>query len=342
MYYLGIDLHKYKSYVTVLDEAGQEVFKGELYNNRQSFEQLFNRLNGKCKGVIETTYNWEKTYDMLCEIGIETQVAHAYKLRIIAESQIKNDKRDSYMLAKLLKADIIPAIYIPSKEIRLARNVLRERVFLVSKRTSFKNRVHITLDRNDISTQNYTDVFGKAGRKYMSMQELEGTEQDLLDYQLMNIDHLNTVIKEIDKLTREVTKNNRYVQIIQSMSGFGEFFSRMVAVEVADISRFETKESFASYCGLVPMEGSSGESIHRGPVVKHANKYMKWAFVEAAWVAIKNEPYYRDIYYNIKYRRGSNKAIVAVARKMSEVIYRMLREDRMYESKTKMAALRVV
>ena len=243
------------------------------------------------------------------------------------------------MLAKLLKADMIPAIYIPPKEIRLARNVMRERVFLVSKRTSFKNRIHVTLDRNDINTQNYTDVFGKAGRKYISMQELEGTEQDLLNYQLLNVDHLNLVIKEIDRITKAVTKNNRYVEIIQSMSGFGEFFSRLVAVEVADIGRFRSKENFASYCGLVPMENSSAESIHRGPVVKHANKYMKWAFVEAAWVAIRNEPYYRDIYYNIKLRRGSNKAIVAVARKMSEVIYKMLKENRIYESRNKMAAL---
>lgn len=339
MYYLGIDLHKYKSYVTVLNEAGQEIFKGEIYNARTNFEEIFKRLNGPCKGVIETTYNWEKMYDELSEIGINMLVAHAYKLRVIAESQIKNDKRDSLMLAKLLKADMIPAIYIPPKEIRLARNVMRERVFLVSKRTSFKNRIHVTLDRNDINTQNYTDIFGKTGRKYISMQELESTEQDLLDYQLLNVDHLSLVIKEIDRLTKEVTKNNRYVDIIQSMPGFGEFFSRLVAVEIADIGRFGSKENFASYAGLVPMESSSAESIHRGPIVKHANKYIKWAFVEAAWVAIRNEPYYRDIYYNIKMRRGSNKAIVAVARKMSEVIYKMLKENRMFESRNRMAAL---
>jgi transposase len=339
MFYLGIDLHKFKSYVTVLNDAGQEIFKGDLYNKITNFEELFKRLNGPCKGVIETTYNWEKMYDELSEIGIDMQVAHAYKLRVIAESQIKNDKRDSLMLAKLLKADMIPAIYIPSKAIRLVRNVIRERVYLVSKRTSFKNRIHVTLDRNDVSTQNYTDLFGKAGRKYISLQELEGTEQDLLDYQLGNIDHLNSVIKEIDKLIKTVTVGNRYVEIIKSMVGFGEFFSRIVAVEVADIDRFRNKENFASYCGLVPMESSSADSIHRGPVVKHANKYMKWAFVEAAWVAMRNEPYFRDIYYNIKLRRGSNKAIVAVARKMCEIVFRMLKENREYRSRNKMVAL---
>jgi transposase len=339
MYYLGIDLHKFKSYVTVLNDAGQEIFKGELYNAKKNFEELFKKLNGPCKGVIETTYNWEKMYDELCETGISMQVAHAYKLRVIAESQIKNDKRDSLMLAKLLKADMIPAIYIPPKAIRLIRNVIRERVFLVSKRTSFKNRIHVTLDRNDVNARNYTDLFGKAGRMHISLQELEGSKQNLLDYQLSNIDHLSSVIKEIDKLIKTVTVGNRYVEILKSMVGFGEFFSRVVAMEVADIGRFKSKENFASYCGLVPVESSSADSIHRGPVVKHANKYMKWAFVEAAWVAVRNEPYYRDIYYNIKLRRGSNKAIVAVARKMCEVVYKMLKENRPFISRNKMVAL---
>jgi transposase len=339
MYYLGIDLHKHRSHVTALNEGGQEIFKGVLRNERNEFEKLIVRLGEKCRGVIETTYNWEKMYDMLTEIGVETVVAHAYKLRVIAESQIKNDKRDSAILAKLLRADMIPAIYIAPKEIRLARNVLRERVFLVSKRTSFKNRLHVTLDRNDVDTQRYTDIFGVAGRKYISMQELEGTEQDLLDYQLASIDYLGVVIKEIDRLMKNVTANNDYVKLIMSMPGFGEFFSRLVAVEVSDINRFNTPERFSSYCGLVPMEGSSGESIHRGPVVKHANRYLKWAFVEAAWAAVRTEPYYREIYYNVKARRGANKAIVAVARKMAEVIYKMLKENRMYEYRKKMAAL---
>jgi len=342
MYYLGIDLHKHKSYVTALNEAGQEIFKGVLRNEQKEFEALLVRLNGKCKGVIETTYNWEKMYDALTGIGIETVVAHAYKLRVIAESQIKNDKRDSAVLAKLLRADMIPAIYIAPREIRLARNVLRERVFLISKRTSFKNRIHVTLDRNGVDTSRYTDIFGSTGRKYISMQELEGTEQELLDYQLASIDYLGTVIKEIDALIKNVTAGNNYVELIMSTPGFGEFFSRLVAVEVSDIKRFLSPERFASYCGLVPMESSSGEAIHRGPVVKHSNKYLKWAFVEAAWTAVRTEPYYRDIYYSIKARRGSNKAIVAVARKLSEVVYKMLKENRSYKYRDKMAALRSV
>lgn len=342
MYYVGIDLHKFKSYVTVLNEAGQEVLKGEISNKKENFAELFKRLNGSCKGVIETTYNWEKAYDELTEAGFDMLVAHAFKLRVIAESQIKNDKRDSLMLAKLLKAEMIPAIYIPPKEIRLIRNIIRERVYLVSRRTSFKNRVHVTLDRNDVSTRDYTDLFGKAGRKYIALQHLEDTEQELLGYQLANIDHLNIVIKEIDKLIKKTTLGNRYVDILKSMTGFGEFFSRLVAAEVADIERFKSKENFASYCGLIPMESSSSESIHRGPVVKHANKYLKWAFVEAAWIAVRNEPYFRSMYFDIKHRRGSNKAIVAVARKMCEIAFRMLKENRTYIVRDKLAALRSV
>ncbi len=252
------------------------------------------------------------------ELGVKTKLAHAQKLRAIAESQIKNDVRDSEILAHLLRANLIPEVYVPSKEIRLKKNILRERQFLVSTRTAVKNRVHQLLTRNHIDTSVHSDLFGKKGRDTIERVELVKSERELLNLEMHLVDELNTGIKATEKLAKEMTGKDRYVEIIKTVPGFGEVLSKVVAFEIVDINRFSKAKRLASYAGLVPSEYASNKTIHRGPIIRQANKHLKCAFVEAAWTAVRSSLYFKSIYLNVKSRRGSNKAIIAVARHMAE------------------------
>jgi len=334
MYYLGVDCHKRLSYVTALNEEGQVVFKGTLSNTRKDFEYLIQKLGKECKAVLETTYNWGVVFDLLDELGIETKLAHAQKLRAIAETQIKNDEKDSKILAHLLRTNLIPEVYIPPKETRWNRNILRERMFIVKTRTAMKNRIHQLLVRNHINDDVYTDMFGKAGRKFIDNIDIQDTEEQLLRKELETLDHLDDDRKYYEKLLKKETKDNNYIELLKSIPGVGEVISRMIALEIDTISRFPNHRKFASYCGVVPSEYSSSDKTYRGPIIKNANKYLKWAFVEASWKAINCSPYFKQIYLNIKSRRGGNKAIVGVARHMAEIVYRMLKENRPYEERS--------
>lgn len=333
MLYLGVDVHKHRSYVTVMENDGQVRFRGALSNTKEEFKDLITKLKEKCVAVVETTYCWGIVYDLLQNLGVTVKLAHAQKLRAIAECRIKNDVRDSEMLAHLLRTNLIPEVYVPEADIRRKKCVLRERQFLVKVQTSVKNRAHQLLDRNHINTRGYSDIFGTRGRKYLRTVGLPSSEKKLLESQLELLDDIKRNIKNTERLSGKETKGNRYIDLIRTMPGFGPVLSKVVALEIVDINRFPNGNRLASYAGLVPSEYASNKMIHRGPIIRQSNRHLKTAFIEAAWSALNGSTYFKSIYLNVRYRRGSNKAIVAVARKMIKIIYKMLKQNREYKEK---------
>ncbi len=163
--------------------------------------------------------------------------------------------------------------------------------------------------------------------------EITKSEKMLLENEVTLLDEIDNRIKNFDKIARDMRGKNRYVELIKTIPGCGEILSKVIAYEISDINRFKNKKKFEAYSGLVPSEYSSNKIIYRGRVIKQANKYLKWALVEASWVAIRSSIYFKSIYLNIKYRRGANKAIVGVARHMAGIIYEMLKENRAYEER---------
>jgi transposase len=115
------------------------------------------------KAVLEAGYGWGPIYDWIGEVAEEVVLAHPLKVRAIAEARIKNDKLDPEMLAHLLRADLILQAYAPSKEVRVIKRVLRQRMFLVRLRTMVKNRLRALLSQHGISPPPVSDLFGKKG-----------------------------------------------------------------------------------------------------------------------------------------------------------------------------------
>src|SRR5215469_4672334 len=118
---------------------------------------------GKCTAVVESTGNmWIRIHDTLEENEIDTILANPYKTKITAEAKIKSDKLDARILADLLRADLVYESYVPTKEFREKKSLVRHRISLVRNRTMLENKVHSLLDKYDYKSQ-LTDVFGKSG-----------------------------------------------------------------------------------------------------------------------------------------------------------------------------------
>ncbi len=162
MNYVGIDYHKKYSVVTAVDEKGQVIRTTRLDNKHEPFQAFFSGLDGPSEAVLEATRTWGVLYDLLEEIdGVDSvTLAHSLKVRAIAEAKIKTDTIDSHTLAQLLRVDLIPAAYIPGKETRSFKEMIRQRVFLVRMRTRLKNRIHVLLDRRHVPPPPVTDMFG--------------------------------------------------------------------------------------------------------------------------------------------------------------------------------------
>ena len=147
MYYLGIDHHKRYSQVAVVDEKGTVRANGKIANEKKAFTLLKEYYKEPYRAVIEAGRNWGMMYDLLEELDIKTVVAHPLKTRAIADAKIKSDSIDAKTLAHLLRADLIPEVHVPSKEVREQKNLLRHRLWLVRLQTMTKNRIHQLIEK---------------------------------------------------------------------------------------------------------------------------------------------------------------------------------------------------
>jgi transposase len=127
-----------------------------------------------------------------------------------------------------------------------------------------------------------------------------------------------------------MTKKNANVRLLKTIPGIGEFFARLIDAEIDDVGRFRSAKKLAAYAGLVPSTYSSGGRTYHGKIIKQGNKWLRWAFVEAVAPATAADPQLRDLYERLK-PHGTNKAKVAVARRLLTIAFQLLREQRPYE-----------
>lgn len=330
---LGVDCHKKYAQVAVLDEQGKFLMDMKVPNNKNHFSQMIDDFNEPCQAVIECGYSWGTMFDLLTELGVDVTVAHALKVKAIASAKIKTDKIDARILAELLRANLIPEIHVPIKEVRDQKNILRQRCWLVKIQTMLKNRIHQVISRNHVETPEFSDLFGVGGRKYLHALKLPQPDQDMLCQDLEIFNFFNEQVKRTTQWIEESLKENRYREILQSMPGFGTILSALAALEIDMIDRFAYPAKLSSYAGLIPTTYASGGKVYHGDLIPHCNHWLRYAFIEASWVAINRSPYFRSLYARIRRKKSASTAIVAVARRLSEVAYRCLKENRFYEER---------
>ncbi len=330
---VGLDLHKRYSQVEAIDEDGRRRASGRIGNEFAEVERFFRTLGEPCRVVLEAGWNWGLMHDWLerLENVVEVQLAHPYGVRAIASAQVKTDRIDARMLGQLLRVGLIPRAYIPGRETRQLREAVRQRLFLVRLRTMLKNRIHAHLDRHHVVPPPVSDLFGKRGRDYLSKVELPAPAQQLLRQQLRLLETLGLEIRETEKLLANALNGDRRVELLRTIPGLGALLATVIALEIDRVDRFARPAKLVAYAGLVPTTHSSGGKTSHGGLMKMSNKWLRWALVEAAWIAIRHDPYFRHQYALRCHHKGPKTAIIAVARRLAEVIWCVLTEDRPYQ-----------
>jgi len=334
MNYIGIDHHKQYSHMTVMDEEGSIVKAGRVLNLRAEVEDFLGAVKQGSGAVIEAGRSSYTMADLLGEMGVEVTIAHPQEVKSIAHAWIKTDKRASEILAHLLRTDMVPGVYRRGKENREAQRVLRQRAWYVAALTGVKNRIRVLLAQQREEAQQeasrFKKLFSREGLKFLKEVALPGTDKELLEALLKSYEHLEERIKESDELVKRVHQELREAQRIDTVPGFAEFLSVLVAVEIADIKRFSRVESLHSYAGVIPSTHSSGQRSYHGKIIKAGNRWLRWALVEAVWPAITVDHDLRVFYERLARRKGPNMAKVATARRLLTIIYKILKEGRAY------------
>jgi len=335
MIHIGIDHHKKYSHVVAMNDSGEIFWDGRLASEKEAFQSLKESLPSEepMQSVLEAGRNWGILYDALEELELNPKLANPLKMRLIAETFTKTDKIDATTHAVILKAGLTPLVHVPSKEVRDQKNLLRQRVWLVKLQTALKNRIHNVLDRNHLKPPEKTDLFGSYGRAWMNALNLHDPDSKLLKSDLELLDTIRSHIRQTEKWIDEALKENLYIPILMTFPGVGKLLAALIALEIDTIERFPSAAKFCSYSGLVNSTYSSSDKTFHDGLIPTCNHHLRYAFIEAAWTAVRVSPYFQAFFRRLKSKKGSQNAIGAVGRKLCEFTFSCLKKQRAYEEK---------
>jgi transposase len=342
-YYTGCDAHKAYSVFETIGEDGKPTATKRVEHDRQRYRAFLETLPKASIVAIETTGNWYWMVDEMERAGLLPVLTNAAKAKLMMGQINKTDKLDAHGLAVLARNGTLPGVWIPSGELRDQRELPRMRMALVSIRTKLKNRIHATFAKYGITFEEVSDIFGGKGRRLLqkAMSELPAETRRSIEEQLILLDQVENSIAETEKRILQIIKTDHTMQLLDTLPGVGPILSIVMALEIGDVGRFLTNEKLASYAGKVPRVNSSGGKTYYGRVRPDVNRYLKWAYTEAANSIVLQQHRLPDCHVLRLYRRihkihGHAKAITAVGRHLAEASYFMLKNDEPYrEPKTK-------
>ena len=334
MYFIGVDHHKQASVMTIVDEEGRELKTGRLTNRREYVEEFLKGYR-PFTAVLEAGRSSYVMADLLRRIGGDVKMANALQVKAIAHARIKTDKRDSRILAHLLRADLIPEIYQREEGNRRGQRVVRMRAFWVRKKTEIANKIHALLaqQREEIRAEverREEGLFSREGLEFLGKLALEGEDKEVLDDLIEGYREMQKHIRKSDGAVRTLYEGMEEAVRIDTVPGFGKTLSVLVAVEIAAIERFTSAAKLHAYAGVIPSTSSSGDRTYHGHITKQGSAWLRWAALEAVTGARKKDLELRVLYTRLARRKGPNVAKIAVARRLLTIIYRVLTEKRDY------------
>jgi transposase len=322
--YVGIDYHKKFSVVSLGDEKGELIEQVKLWHDDlPSLENYFKKYKGLVC-AIESCRGHEWLLDLLNELGLRVLVANPVRMKVICQTAFKNDKTDSRKLMELVARNYLPTSYQATPEERHLRERLRFRAGLVRKTTATKNAIKAVLAKENLSMKN---PYAKKGRAELADKPMSQGHREILDDMFVVLEATEEAVTVQDKWIRDRAKNDDQIALLKSIPGVGDISAIAFIAELGDFSRFNRPNQVSAYLGLVPRLSESADRSWRGSITKQGSSLMRTLLVQDAWQAIRHSPALRRRYAAISRRRGSQVAIVAVARRLAEIAFCVLRDQ---------------
>ena len=340
---LGVDQSKKFSQYTIGDEKGKIFKRVRISNEPEEIQQLMESLPEGCKvAALEASRHWGWLHDELEKYVSQVSLCNPLKMKAIAYAKIKTDAIDSETIYHLLRTDLLPTCFVPSKEIREIKDQIRFRGFLIMLRVRVKNQIHVLVDRNHVLQPDQrptAELFCKKGLQALREVQLPERQRAILTEYLALFEQLYKQIQTGDDWIQALYRQSPEAKRIETIPGFATFFSVLVRYEIGDIQRFRTADKLCAYAGLVPSTYASGNRCFQGSITKQGNAHLRWAAVEAAQQAVRTNPIFREIYERVRLRKGSKVARVAVARKLLEWVYRVWKTGKSFQELVSQATL---
>ena len=343
MQYVGIDVHTRSSQLCFVDDNG-EITEKRIPTERTLLQDLF-RDTPPSKVLLEATTEGEWVARCIEELGHEVVVADANYAPMYAtlNRRVKTDRRDAQALCDACRLGAYRPAHRCSERGRQLRTTIGVREALVRTRSRYISlmRAHLRRDGYRIPSGGVISFERRVGEVQIH-QRLQEQIEPLLGM----MEKLNQQIRAIDRQLEEQVKNDPVAQRLCSVPGIGPVTALLFISVVDQVERFSSAHRLAAYLGLVPREFSSGEKRFRGRITKAGNPRLRFLLVEAAWrILCRPRPeteYLQRWAERISERHGRNVAVVALARKLSGILYAIWRDGTEFYSPAQRKAAKEV
>ena len=253
-------------------------------------------------------------------------MVHPAKVKLIAASRVKTDKVDVLSLAHLLRADLLPEVWVPPQHVRDLRALLAHRRRLVSLQTTAKNCLQRVLHRLNLRPAD-GDAFAHKQRAWWIERTLSSTERLRVDQDVATRDHVAAQIADIDAELRRLSTSEEWAEQVPyliQVPGIALLSAMTILGAVGDSTRFATAKKLVGYAGLGAGVHDRGTTHRDKGITKQGRRALRDVMIEAARAAVQSHAYWKGEFAQLERRIGEAKAIVAIARKLLMVVWHVL------------------
>lgn len=337
--YIGIDVHNKKWHITILTEYNEH----KSFSGPPSTEALANYLKKNFPGAIyhsvyEAGFSGFWIYERFKELGIDCIVINPADVPTThKEKDRKTDSIDSRKLANALRNGQLEAIHVHPKEVYEDRYLIRARDIFVKNQTRCKNQIKSELKFFGIEIDDDT-IKTHWSNKYiewlLSIDKISSGAKISLNLLVEELRSYRSIIYKVTKQITKLSETSKYsenVKILRTVPGISTLSSMILLTELGDINRFGKIDRLLSYIGLIPSEHSSGEKEIKLRMTNRGNSLLKKIIIEASWIAVRKDPGLSLVYGKLKRIKGTCRAIIIIAKKLTARIMFVLKNKQEYK-----------
>jgi len=329
--YGGIDLHANNCVLAVIDGGGELLFQKRYRNRldlvRSGLEPFGDAVDSV---VVESTFNWYWLVDGLIEAGYDVRLCNPARADRYDGLKYTDDFTDARWLAEMRRLGILPEGYICPPGERAVHDLLRRRAHLVRQRTA------LLLSSQNLMRRNTDEALGGNAVRALDRADIDAR---LTDPNLRLAVHANSAV--VERLDEQVAALEARVKaelrgrddfrLLKTVAGVGDVLAPTILLETGDVRRFAKPGRYASYCRCVKSERRSNSKKKGEGERRAGNKYLAWAFVEAAHFAVRHQRPVRRFYDRKRARANGLVAIKAVAHKLARASFYVMRDQVPFE-----------
>ncbi len=330
--YAGIDLHSSNNFIGVSDENDKRLYGKRHSNRMEEVLRALKPFKDTLQGVVvESTYNWYWLVDGLQEHGYTVHLANPSAIRVYEGKKYTDDKWDSFWLSHLLRLGLLAEGYIYPKETRPVRDLMRRRTIFVKQRTTQILSLQSMISRNrglDYPGNSVKGFNEKFAEKLFDSPYLVFTAKN----QIATIQFLGERISAIEKEIMSMAKLKKEFEMLHTIPGVGDILALTIMLEVGDISRFLKVGNYSSYSRCVSSKRFSNGKKKGENNRKNGNRYLAWAYIEAANFARRYCQKAQKFYQRKLAKTNSIVATKALSNKLARGSYYIMRDQVPYDA----------